>query len=335
MKFELEILHEKIIDSALVAIGVTDLNGSFILVNRTWCDLLGYSEQEAKLLTFREITPKDDLDISDDNYHKLITRELVSFQKIRQYQRKDGTTFWANLYVSAIVNEQDQVEGVLGIFIDIDRQVKAEGKLQQSYQTLEQLYKTISLANTQISQKNKELTEAYIKLDELARTDELTKLPNRRELERLLSQEQNRTIRTKRAFTVVIGDIDSFKKVNDTHGHDAGDVVLIELAKTLHEQIRNTDYMGRWGGEEFLFILPETTCTGAQIVMDRIRQTISHLQCQHNDMKLNLTMTFGFSTYKAGSDINAVLKEADMALYYGKLHGKNMAVCYETIERLL
>jgi diguanylate cyclase (GGDEF)-like protein/PAS domain S-box-containing protein len=327
MNINQESIYQRIFNSALAAIGITNNEGRYILVNNTWCTLTGYTIKEATKLHLSDLTLPDEVQESDQNYRKLLCGEISSIQKIRQYKRKDGTTFWVNLYVSPFCDEEHQIRGVLGIFVDIDSQIKAEEASRQARLSLEKAHEQLLKAHSLVSNKNHELRKAYLKLEELARTDPLTGLYNRRELEHILSNEVRRTMRNKICFTIVIGDIDNFKLVNDTYGHDAGDVVLKELANILKHNVRTTDVLGRWGGEEFLVVLPETDCDGARIVIERIRQTIQEHKIKDHP-QLKITMTFGFSPFTAASTYSEVLKEADLALYWGKAHGKNAALCY-------
>ncbi len=328
MKIEMESLYRQIFDTALIAIGITDMEGKFVLVNNTWCAQMGYSSEEAMSLTITDVTLHEDMDDSNINYQKLLNGDINNFQKKRRYQRKDKSSFWANLIVSCIKDKEGKITAILGLFHDIDAQIKSENSLKEINHALEAVNEQIKHANLEIHKKNEELQLAYSKLDELARTDKLTGLPNRRKLEEQLDIEVKRSIRSKREFSVCIGDIDDFKHINDTYGHDIGDVVLIELAKVFKESIRTTDITGRWGGEEFLFILPETPGLGALVLMERVRQFVCSKPVVKGDTEVKVSVTLGFSTFYPDSDIEKVIKQADLALYAGKKSGKNLAVSY-------
>lgn len=328
MEISLESLYQQIFDTALIAIGITDLEGKFVLVNNAWCNQMGYNSTEAMSLTINDVTLREDLDDSNANYQMLLKGELDNFQKMRRYKRKDDSSFWANLIVSGIRNNNGKIIAILGLFHDIDAQIKSENSLKEINHALETVNEQIKHANLEIHKKNEELQRAYSKLDELARTDKLTGLPNRRQLEEQLDIEVKRSIRSKREFSVCIGDIDDFKHINDTYGHDMGDLVLIELAKVFRESIRTTDITGRWGGEEFLFILPETPGLGALVLMERVRQFVCSKPVVKGDTEVKVSVTLGFSTFYPDSDLEKVIKQADLALYAGKKSGKNLAVSY-------
>ncbi|MBM4399702.1 MAG: GGDEF domain-containing protein [Candidatus Cloacimonetes bacterium] len=328
MDIILESLYQQVFDTALVAIGVTDLEGKFILVNNTWCKQLGYNITEAMVLTTKDITLSEDFDESDETYKKLINDELECIQKIQRYVCKDGSSFWANVNTSPIKNINGNVICVLNIFLDINEQIKNENSLKTINHALESVNEKLKAANKEIHKKNEELQLAYFKLDDLARTDALTGLPNRRQLEELLEVEMSRTNRTKREFCICIGDIDNFKRINDTYGHDVGDIVLKDIASIFSRSTRTTDTIGRWGGEEFLFILPETPLNGTLVLMERVRQFVMSHKVQKDDLTFSVTITLGFSVFNPGCIIEEVVKQADIALYAGKKSGKNIAVAY-------
>lgn len=312
-----EDLYSRIFFSAVVAIGVTDADGKYIIVNPTWCELLGYSAEEAMQLHVNDVTPEDDWDSSLISFEYLMSCKDRNLRKKRRYKRKDGSHFWADLHVSTLYDAQDKAIGLLGVFVNIDQQVKAEETQRNLLINLESL-------NTELSQVNTSLRH-------LARHDALTGLFNRRVLEEVLEKESNRYSRTKRGYGVAIADIDNFKQVNDTHGHDCGDLVLKELSQIFLDLIRNTDTVGRWGGEEFLFIFPETSCQGAMVVIERIRKQVEKSLLMYGGREISPTITIGLSYHSGDQSIDEIINEADKALYRGKKSGKNRVVCYQDV----
>ncbi|WP_295895027.1 transporter substrate-binding domain-containing protein [uncultured Vibrio sp.] len=168
-------------------------------------------------------------------------------------------------------------------------------------------------AKLDIEQKNREL-------EKLATTDKLTSLYNRRKIDELLQIEVNRSNRFNHTFGVVILDLDYFKKVNDKFGHQVGDKVLKELSTLLAAQIRKTDFIGRFGGEEFLIICPESDAVSIYKLMETIRLELSS-QCFTTVG--TLTVSMGISIFKPGDDIDSLIKRADTALYKAKDEGRN------------
>jgi diguanylate cyclase (GGDEF)-like protein len=182
------------------------------------------------------------------------------------------------------------------------------------------------LANEQIERQKEELSIAYEKLDQVARTDPLTLLSNRRDFLEKFQYEINRFERHQKPFAIAIGDIDSFKEVNDRYGHDTGDFVLVNTASLIKTTIRKQDVVARWGGEEFILLLPGTPMKGGEIVAEEIRKRLQNKTYTYNDLRLSITITFGVSQYDGSSDIEDCIKRADIALYKGKRQGKNRVI---------
>ena len=156
-----------------------------------------------------------------------------------------------------------------------------------------------------------------------ASTDELTGLMNRHALYRILMQEQERSERYKKPFSIILFDLDHFKAVNDTHGHLTGDAVLKKMSKLVSGAIRQIDHVGRWGGEEFLIILPETGIESAVILASRVHALI---QKSDFDGVENITASFGVTTHQTGQSLEEMLYFADTALYQAKENGRNQVV---------
>jgi diguanylate cyclase (GGDEF)-like protein len=161
------------------------------------------------------------------------------------------------------------------------------------------------------------------RLTNLASTDPVTNLANRRTMLSRINQEKMRLERTGEAFSLIMIDIDNFKVVNDEYGHDAGDFVLVTLAAIINFIIRKQDHVARWGGDEFLVFLPETSVTGARVVAEKIRARILTTPFIYREMDIPVTVTLGVSECDADSGIGNCIRKADIALYAGKQAGKN------------
>lgn len=162
-------------------------------------------------------------------------------------------------------------------------------------------------------------------LQQFANRDPLTKLPNRRSMMQVLNVSMHELQRDNAPFSVILGDIDDFKKINDNYGHDAGDKVLIMVANTITSQLRDCDSVCRWGGEEILIII-KGDLEAAKNIAERIRLNISSSKVDHGNQSMRVTMTFGVAQAKAGDRIEHLIQQADNRLYYGKGHGKNQVV---------
>jgi diguanylate cyclase (GGDEF)-like protein/PAS domain S-box-containing protein len=176
--------------------------------------------------------------------------------------------------------------------------------------------------------KNKELELelkiANEKLKQIAFLDELTHLANRRLLLEKLESEYNRANRYSETFSIVMVDIDHFKRINDTYGHNTGDLVLQNLANILSSRARDTDVVSRWGGEEFIILLPHTNIRDAKTVAESIRQAVSHASLGINE---RVTISLGVSEYRKSISPNKLIEEADCLLYEAKCNGRNCTCC--------
>lgn len=157
-------------------------------------------------------------------------------------------------------------------------------------------------------------------LERLANTDPLTKIYNRLKLNELLNYEIKKTDRYKTPISLIMFDIDRFKNINDTFGHDVGDEVLIAIARAVEQNIRSTDVLARWGGEEFMIMLPNTDEAGAHIMAENLRKLIASLKFEKFDF---VTASFGVAQYE-DDGTKEFLKRVDNALYEAKRGGRNM-----------
>jgi len=163
-------------------------------------------------------------------------------------------------------------------------------------------------------------------LEEQAATDPLTGLLNRRAMIREIESEISRFERQPRGFVLAIGDLDGFKEINDRYGHDAGDLVLNRVAAVMTEVLRSHDVTCRWGGEEFVILLPDTDIDGGLDTVDRLREQLAQSTIAFQGEALGVSITFGLCAYEAGMSRDACLKRADEALYRGKQMGRNRVV---------
>jgi len=179
---------------------------------------------------------------------------------------------------------------------------------------------------TKVKQRTLELAEKNKELQKLSVTDKLTGLYNRIKLDETLDNEKKRVERHAGIFGIIIIDIDFFKKVNDTYGHQAGDTILVEFAKLMENSVRKTDLLGRWGGEEFMIICTETNLENIISLAEKIRRKISSFDFPIVKHK---TASFGVATFKKGENLEKMIDRADQALYIAKEKGRDRV---ETIE---
>jgi polar amino acid transport system substrate-binding protein len=160
-----------------------------------------------------------------------------------------------------------------------------------------------------------------LQLSELANRDFLTKIFNRRKIEKILEIELDRVERYENNLSVIFFDINDFKYINDTFGHIMGDEVLIKIADLLSHNIRITDSIGRWGGDEFLIILPQTTLSQCENIILDFEEQINLIE--FND-GLKISCSFGVADYKEGDDLDSLLKRADESMYCKKINRKKI-----------
>ncbi len=174
-----------------------------------------------------------------------------------------------------------------------------------------------------------EVERAHAELEELSNRDPLTGVYNRRFMEAQLDKEFKRVGRYGGSLSVLFLDLDFFKKVNDTYGHQAGDKVLIEVTQRINSIVRTTDCFARYGGEEFAIILPATDATGGLIFANRVRELIEKTPVHHDGHVIPITASLGLSEFHSGIEsYDALLDQSDKALYMAKQQGRNRVVCF-------
>jgi diguanylate cyclase (GGDEF)-like protein/PAS domain S-box-containing protein len=211
-----------------------------------------------------------------------------------------------------------QVLGVIGV---------GDAKLRRSFDEEDVELLTLFAQQATIAIQNARL---FTEVQQLATTDPLTGLYNRRHFFVLAQREFERTLRYSHALSVVMLDVDNFKRVNDTYGHAAGDQVLRHVSDLCRSALRSVDVLGRYGGEEVVMVLPETSINGAQQVAERLRRSLSHTACAINGLLLPITASLGVATYDSSDpiDLEALIDRADQALYAAKQRGKNRVVLW-------
>lgn len=215
-------------------------------------------------------------------------------------RRPDGSTVW------------------YGVQMDITERKRDEKLLEE--------------ANEQLRVHVEEIEHLQVELREQALHDPLTGLYNRRYLSETMEREIKRMEREKNALSIIAMDIDYFKKINDTHGHQVGDKFLMEIASLLKKRVRGSDFICRYGGEEFLMVLPGVTTLSAQKRAEEIRRKCSEVIIQHDGKSLKVTMSFGVATYPVhGQKADEIIIKADKAMYKSKRSGRNKVTISDDI----
>lgn len=197
---------------------------------------------------------------------------------------------------------------------------------RKQMQKIEYLNKELLSSLENLDARNREIQELVI-------TDKLTGLYNRQYLSTILEDEVNRSQRGKNPLTVMMLDVDDFKNINDLYGHTYGDRILSCLGRVLRDSVRKSDRPFRYGGEEFLVVLPDTDSSVAWIVAERIRKAFEreHFSVKPKDgiqKTFSLTLSIGVAGYVQGVSVSALIKRADEAMYQAKSEGKNRSIRY-------
>ena len=191
-----------------------------------------------------------------------------------------------------------------------------------------ELRQMVGTLENRVTERTKELTVKNLELEKLATHDDLTKLNNRRFFNEKLIEYSLLTSRFGYELSCIMADIDHFKRVNDTYGHQAGDYVLSSLASILRTNVRRTDICARYGGEEFVILLPNTSIENAVDLAEKIRIRIEDTEMNYQGVILKITASFGVAAGLKDEDLNdALVKKADDKLYQAKQTGRNK-VCW-------
>jgi diguanylate cyclase (GGDEF)-like protein/PAS domain S-box-containing protein len=291
------------VEHSPVAIMITDINGNIEYVNPKFTEVNGYTLGEIKGKTPRILRSSE---TSPEVYVEL-WQTILSGKEWRGdflNRKKNGQLYWEFASISGIEDSRGNITHFVSVTEDITDRKEAEEKIKRLNAGLEQL----------------------------AMTDYLTSLYNRRYFMQRGDEECKRVWRNKQPLALLMLDIDEFKKVNDNYGHAAGDMALQQAAAVLKASLRETDILGRIGGEEFAVLLPNTLLEEAVLLAERVRQVMLNASFEIMGEALTITFTIciGVAAYTDGmSGIDDLLRNGDMALYDAKHGGRNRVVKYK------
>lgn len=282
-------------DTAPIGMALVETDGRCLEVNDSLCQMLGYHENELLQLTFADITHPDDLAMDQQFVDKLIRHELNHYQMEKRYLKKNGDIIEALLSVSVVHDETGQVEHFVSQVEDITARKAEQHHIQQ-----------------------------------LAFYDVLTGLPNRRLFEERLSHGLMAAKRSARTVALMFIDLDYFKQVNDSYGHDVGDFVIHSAGQRMLKLLRNTDTLARFGGDEFVVLLEEVSDAGSALkVAENLRQQMrAPIAFQDDTLAISLSIGIAVSSSDRPETAESLMKKADMALYEVKAAGRNGAKLY-------
>ena len=275
----------------LAAIGISHISpdGRFIRVNQQFCEMLHYTKEELLGLTLKQISHPEDANVTDEDIARLHAGEIDSFQAEKRYLRKDGTTLWARVTVALKRAPDGTPLHHISIVDDISERKLAEERVRY-----------------------------------LATHDEMTALPNRGMFGHLAHHAIEAARRQDRELAILFVDLDRFKIINDSLGHEAGDLFLKEMASRLRSNLRASDVLARLGGDEFVVLVedfaePRRVATVARNILSTVMKPIEIMghECR-------VTASIGICVYPHNAeDLPSLMKNADMAMYLAKEEGKN------------
>lgn len=258
---------------------------------------------------------------------------MDGYEVSRRIKNDPGLPFIPIILVTARDSTQDKVDGLDAGADDYLTKPVNFPELEARVRSMLR----IKRLQDELDQKNRELELANKRLRKLSITDGLTELFNHRHIHELLHEEFERTKRSGEPMAVAMMDLDRFKQVNDTYGHPTGDVILYETAEILRQTVREIDMVGRYGGEEFIAILPGTDESEAHRFAERVREAVANHVYHDEANEVRMTLSGGVASFPGpGVDHPDVLiKKADEALYAAKQAGRNRVVRASMLDTVL
>lgn len=283
-------------EMSLDLLSLLSFDGYFKKLSTSWVHILGWSLEELKSKPMIEFIHPDDVYRTIIMIQKLTEgRKSLDFEN--RYICKDGTYKWIQWRSNSVIDK----EVIYAVARDVTVNKELELKLKEA---------------------NRELKRKSI-------TDSLTNVFNHQFITEILSKKIEVSRRYQQSLSVMMIDLDCFKKVNDQYGHLVGDEVLIKVVEKIKSCLRKADLLGRFGGEEFLLILPCTSLEGALTLSERIRKNIE--QTTFDEMDLKVTVSIGVADYKE-QDCSTLISQADKSMYNAKANGRNQIVCFKNTK---
>ena len=302
-------LQRVALESASEGIVITDATGKIEWANPAFTTLTGYALEEVLGMNPRLLKSG----MMDLAFYRTLWSTILDGEKWSGELwnlRKDGNVYCEEMHIAPVPATDGSITNFVAVKHDITERKQAEAEAERAKEGL-----------VLLNQKLKEANEHILKISQ---TDPLTGLANRRTIDARMRYETARADRLGCAFSVILGDLDHFKSINDEFGHLVGDRVLMAAARVLADQARPYDLPARFGGEEFMVLLPESTLADAMTIAQRIRSAISGVAVP--EVTRQITMSLGISTWEHGDTLGALVGRADAALYQAKRRGRNRVV---------
>lgn len=293
---EIKDRYDHLLDAIREGIWDWDMRTDEVFFSKRWKEMLGFKEDEIQntLLEWEKRVHKDDIEQCYADIKDHLNGETQIYENVHRMLHKNGKYLWILDRGKKILDTKGEVYRMIGTHKDISEE--------------------------------KEMNEL---LEQLAQEDSLTGLLNRRAFYSIVHKEMERSKRYNSGLVLLMLDIDHFKVVNDTWGHNFGDVILKEVSKKFFDCVRTTDFIFRLGGEEFGILLPETDKQGAFQLADRIRKSIEEMRTSVNEETIVLiTISIGVSLYASELSLDEFMHRSDLALYESKANGRNRVTIF-------
>ncbi|MFP3447737.1 diguanylate cyclase domain-containing protein [Pseudomonas sp. SIMBA_067] len=306
----------------LISDGIWDWNANtgYVYRNPGWYAMLGYASHSManSVLTWESVIHPEDYPRVMAHFEAYINKRNERYLIEYRCRCQDGNYIWIEDSGYIIGQNADgSVARMLGAHRNIDAGKRLVAQLEQKNQSLEC---QVAERTRELSWVNQQLQRQLDENLELAERDALTRIANRYRLEKSLQTECERAQRFRQPLSLIAMDMDDFKPINDRYGHARGDAALVLVADNLRTCLRELDVLARWGGDEFVIVLPQTTLGEALDVAAGLRQVMEQLEPVGD---CRLTLSYGVVQWQEGEDQHALLARADKALYRAKAAGKN------------
>ena len=306
-----------LVESAPLAMVTWDKQHRVTGWNRQAQELFGWSEGEVLGRDFLTFMIPESARTKVDHIVKDAIERGIESHSVNSNLTKDQRTIEVEWHNTIVPGMDGRPDSVLSLAQDVTERVRSQAALQE--------------VNVKLKQRLDDIHELQVQLREQVMRDPLTGMYNRRFLDDALPAEIARAIREQSPLALMMLDIDHFKRVNDTHGHQAGDEVLKKLADILRSEARRTDVACRYGGEEFVLLLPKMNLESARVRAERWRQMFAEMEVPVESGKLQCTLSVGIAVFPDhGNSAEDLLRNGDRALYLAKALGRNRAVAYDT-----
>ncbi len=311
--------YRSIFDNAAVGIYQSTPQGRFLTVNAAMARMFGYETPEEMLQSVSKIQTLYYLNPADRaEFQRQIERQGYVADFCALCKRRDGSQIWVEENARVVRDKRGAPLYYEGFAVDVSAQKRAEADLLDAKESLERA--------------NRELALALERERVLARTDGLTGLYNYRYFFEVASREFESAKRYGYPISILMFDADGFKQINDTRGHLVGDVMLTKVGETIAAQMRSSDSLARYGGDEFVALLTHADARQALAIAERIRKSVEAFRLKVEGGELNVTLSVGVAELRRqpeDSGVERVVQRADQALYAAKQSGRNQVVLYE------